>query len=72
MALVEVSIAAATAVLGYDLLQNEELRQAGRSRRLVAAALKGSAAGGDAKVELMVGRNRIAKIYNTGTGFPNR
>lgn len=70
---VEDSIAAATAVLGYDMLTNKNyFKQASYNRVLVAAANKGSAAAGDAQIAIKVGTDTKAYIYNTGTGFPNR
>ena len=71
-ALMQVSIAAATAVVNYDLLSSAIFRTDGRSRRIVAAGLAGSAAALDTIVRLMVGSNQVATMYNTGTGAPNR
>ena len=68
----QVSIAAATAVVNYDLLSSAIFRTDGRSRRIVAAGLAGSAAALDTIVRLMVGSNQVATMYNTGTGAPNR
>lgn len=68
----EVSIAAATAVLGYDLAQNQPWKTAGRPRRLRGMALTGSAAAGDAAVRVLVGMAEVARKYNTTTGFPTR
>ena len=70
--LVQVSIAAATAIVGYDLLANESLRQAEQGRSLIAAGLAGSAAALDTKVRIMVGQVEVGKIYNSATGAPNR
>jgi len=68
----EVSIAAATAVLDFNLLANNQHRQSNRTRRLRSVALRGSAAAGDTKVSISVNQTEIASIYNSGTGFPNR
>jgi len=70
MSVQEVSIAAATAVLGYDLLQNTTLQRAGYDRELEFAALTGSAAAGDTIVDLFIDTVRVATLYNTTTGFP--
>ncbi len=70
--LAQTSIAAATAVLDYDLLTNNTQAKAERARILVAVGLQGSAAGGDTKIQLMVGQTEVAQIYNLTTGFPNK
>ena len=70
--LVQVSVAAATAVLGYDLLRDNPFQQSASARRIVAVALKGSAAALDSKVDLMVGALKVGEIFNSGTGAPNR
>lgn len=70
--LAENSIAAASAPLETDLMAGLPERQSGRPRRLVAIALKGSAAAGDTKVAVMNGDRKLASLYNSGTGFPNR
>jgi len=67
-----VSVAAATAVVGYDLLSGSRMRQSNLDRTLVAAGLAGSAAAGDTVVELYVGTTLVAVLYNLATGFPNR
>lgn len=72
MALYEVSIAAATAVVGYDLLSGESWTVDGRDRVVRGIALAGSAAAGDTIIEVKAASNVIAKKYNQTTGFPNR
>lgn len=67
------SIAAATAVVGYDLLTTEPAaRQSGAPRTLDAFALTGSAAAGDTKVSVRIGATEVATAYNTATGFPTQ
>lgn len=69
----EISIAAATAVLAYDMMSTKpEYAQAPYNRILLAAGLKGSAAGGDSEVAIKVGRKEEGRIFNSGTGFPNK
>lgn len=68
----QTSIAAATAIVGYDLAQDTFWRQSGRPRTLVAAGLCGSAAALDTKVRIHVGSNQVAEIFNSATGAPNR
>lgn len=64
----EETIAAATAVLGYDLLQSNINNQATYPRMLIRAGLAGSAAALDAAIDLYVGRNVVATLYNVATG----
>jgi len=68
----QVSVAAATAVVGYDLARDTYWQQSNRSRRIVAIGLKGSAAALDTKVRLMVGAQQVGEMFNSGTGAPNR
>lgn len=69
---VEVSIAAAVAVLDFNLLSNSPHRQSSMPRTLKAAALRGSAAAGDTAVSILINQTEVARIFNTTTGFPNR
>lgn len=68
----ENSVAAATAVVGYDLAKDTIWQQTGRHRALKGVALCGSAAGGDTKVSIFVDTVKVSEIYNTTTGFPTR
>lgn len=72
---VEFSVAAATAVLEYNLMtSNPSVDRARRTpyrRVLRGLALKGSAAAGDTAVDLFVDGVFSGRFYNTGTGFPN-
>jgi hypothetical protein len=72
MALAEISIAAATAVVDYDLLSNSPYKQSGRPRRIRSVGLAGSAAAGDTLVSILVGNNEVGRLYNKATGFPTR
>ena len=72
MPLNTVSVAAATAVLGYDMLSTRnDIATAGRNRVLRALGLTGSAAAGDSALDIYVGTVRVATIYNSATGFPS-
>lgn len=72
MALTTVSVLAATAVLGYDLLANRpDVASSGQRRTIRSLALVGSAAAGDARVDVKVGSRIVATLYNTATGFPS-
>ena len=68
----EVSVAAATAVLNYDMFQNASWKTANFARLVRALAVCGSAAAGDSRISLRVGQVEVADKYNTTTGFPTR
>lgn len=68
----QTSVAAATAVLGYNLLTGSVFDQVSWPRVLRGAALAGSAAALDAKIEIFIGTNKVAELYNSATGAPNR
>jgi len=71
MALSILSVAAATAVVGYDLLTNRpDIANSAARRVLRAIGLTGSAAAGDTVVDIKVGNRTVATLYNTATGFP--
>lgn len=71
MALTVVSVAAAVAVLGYDLLTNRPDVGVGAGRRTIRAiGLTGSAAAGDSAVDVKVGNRTVVSLYNTALGFP--
>lgn len=71
MALSILSIAPATAVVGYDLLTNRpDIANSAGNRVLRAIGLTGSAAAGDTAVDIKVGNRTVATLYNTATGFP--
>lgn len=65
------SVAAATAVVGYDLAANTIWQQQSVARALTGFALKGSAAATDTKVSVYVDTVKVGEFWNTGTGFPN-
>jgi len=68
----QVSIAAATAVLGFDLARDTYWQQSDRPRNIVAIGLAGSAAALDTKVRIMVGAHQVGEIFNSNTGAPDR
>lgn len=71
MALTIISVAAATAVVGYDLLTNRpDIANSAAARVLRALALTGSGAAGDTVVDIKVGNRTVSTLYNTATGFP--
>lgn len=65
------SVAAATAVVGYDLAKDQIWQRSAIARALMGFGLKGSAAANDSKVSLYIDTVKIAEFYNTDTGFPN-
>jgi len=71
MALTILSVPAATAVVGYDLLTNRpDISSGGLPRVIRAVALTGSAAAGDSAIDIKVGNRTVVTIFNTATGFP--
>jgi hypothetical protein len=71
MGLYAASVAAATAVIGYDLLVGQVWARSPKNRVLQGAGLKGSAAALDTEVEIFIDEIRIGDLFNTGTGYPN-
>ena len=67
----QASVAAATAVVGYDLATGTIWQQSSVGRALTGFAIKGSAAAGDTKVSVYVDTVKVAEAYNINTGFPN-
>lgn len=71
MALTMISIAAADAPVGQDLLSNrQDIAMSNGRRALRGLALVGSAAAGDTVVDVKVANRTVATLYNTATGFP--
>lgn len=68
MAVAEISVAAATAVVGYDLMQDNQVQTSAQARTLVSIGLAGSAAALDTKVEVKVGTTSFGELYNAATG----
>jgi hypothetical protein len=66
------TVAAATAVVGYDLFNGLVFSRAPNDRIITGFGLKGSTAALDTLVDLYVDETRIAGgLANTGTGVPN-
>tara|TARA_Y100000310_G_C20580372_1_gene762670 strand:- start:564 stop:890 length:327 start_codon:yes stop_codon:yes gene_type:complete len=70
--LLQTSVAAATAVVGYDIATPSSLVEAPYPRSIQAIGLAGSAAALDTAVDIFVGQVKIATLYNSATGAPNR
>ena len=65
----QVSVAAATAVVGYDLFSDEWFQQLSDDRDLTGIGVAGSAAALDTLLELFVGTEKIGEFYNSATGM---
>ena len=65
------SVAAATAVLDYDLFSNEVWSRSPTNRTLNGIGTRGSAAAGDTMFEVFIDEVRVGNFYNISTGFPN-
>ena len=71
MALTTIGTAAATAALGYNLLQNRpDVQSSGRNRVLRGLALTGSAVIGDCAVDVKVGDRVVASVFNSALLTP--
>jgi hypothetical protein len=68
----EVSIAAATAVLGFDMFQNATWKTSAINRIIRAFGLAGSAVVGDCSVSLRVGQTEVVSKFNSALLFPKR
>lgn len=66
----QVSVAAATAVAGYDLFRDQTWRVSSKLRRLRGMAVAGSAAALDCSVDLFVDQFHVGRFFNSATGFP--
>ena len=72
MGMGQVSVAAATAALGYDLTTGQIWATSSDDRIITGFAITGSAAAGDTKVDVFIDQVKILEAYNTTTGFPTR
>lgn len=66
--LVNAHVAAATAVVGYDLLQNERMNVSSQPRILRGVALVGSTNVDDAAVDIYIENFYVGRFYNTHAG----
>jgi|Deesub1362B_J571_1020462.scaffolds.fasta_scaffold31246_2 hypothetical protein len=71
MGSLRVSVAAATAVVGYDLLKEERQQVVSYDRVIWGLMLTGSAAAGDTVIELYVEDVLVGTYANTATGEGN-
>lgn len=65
------SIAAATAVLGYDLMDGSILQSVGYPRVITGIGFCGSNAAGDCAADVIVDGRVYTQLINIDTGFPN-
>ena len=72
MSNIRVSVAAATAVVDYDLLQDQRLQTVAYNRTLHTLKLTGSAAAGDTLIDLFVGEDYLGRYANTALLEGNR
>lgn len=68
MPLISTSHAAATCVIGFDLIGDSPLRQSLRNRTINRIGLSGSSAAGDTLCRVMAGSVEVGTIYNNATG----
>jgi len=71
MANVRISVAAATAVVDYDLMQDQRLQSVAYNRRLHTMKVTGSAAVSDTLIDLFIGEDYVGRYANTATGEGN-
>jgi len=64
----QVSVAAATAVVGYDLFKDTIWQQAPYPRILSGIGIAGSAAALDTKISVYIGTVKVGEFYNSATG----
>ena len=70
MSMIDISVAAATAVVGYDMMTGDKNKQVSYDRSITDIGLCGSAAAGDSEIELFVGTISYGKFKNLATGYP--
>lgn len=71
MANIRVAVAAATAVVDYDLMEDERLQTTSYNRVLTGIKITGSAAAGDTLLDLFIGEDYLGRYANTNTGEGN-
>jgi len=61
-------VAAATAIIGFDLFTGQVWSRTPQPRAISSFGLAGSAALGDTEVDIMLGELRIGNFFNSRTG----
>lgn len=69
---VEVTVAQATAVAGYDLMRDETQRVSSVQRTINGVAVAGSAVAGDCSFNLYIGQHLVGRFYNKALAWPTR
>ncbi len=70
--ILDVTVAAATAVLNYDLLTGVVGKRDSSPRRLYGIGVCGSTAAGDCAIDVVVNAIPVATKYNVATGWPTK
>jgi len=65
------SVAAATAIVGYDILKDLVWARSPSDRLLTGVGVTGSAAALDTEVEIFIDEIRVGNFFNQATGVPN-
>jgi hypothetical protein len=65
------TVAAATAVVGYDIFTGQVWARSPEDRVLTGIGIKGSAAALDTEVEVFIDEVRVGNFYTSGAGVPN-
>jgi len=68
----QVTVAAATAVSGYDLFRDKTWRVSSKSRRLMGIAAAGSAVAGDCSFDVFIDQFHVGEFHNLALGWPTR
>lgn len=71
MGMIVQSIAAATAVLGYDLMEGSVLQSVGYPRVITGIGFCGSNAAGDCMADVIIDGRIYTQLVNVDTGYPN-
>lgn len=69
---VELTVPAATAVVGYDLMRDNQARVSALPRAINGIAVAGSLAAGDCSVDLFIGQVLVGRFFNKAVGWPTR
>jgi len=68
----QVSVAAATAVAGYDIFRDQTWRVSAKARRLYGVGVCGSTAAGDCSFDLFVDQYHVGRFYVLATAWPTK
>ena len=69
---IRVAVAAATAVVDFDLMEDQRLQSVSYTRTLTGLKLTGSAVIGDTIVDLFIGEDYLGRYANTSLTEGNR